>query len=353
MSLSQHRKRHFPIFLLEDSAISRTMAGELVLLTGGTGFLGYAILVDLLKSGYRVRVAARSQAKIDKVRAAPSIFALGPPTTQLMFAIVPDMSAVGAYDDAVRGVDFIIHAAAPVHTNQDSTPSKELLEDVFVTASVNGNLGILKSANEKGKTVRRIVMTSSTVAIAPTEVYVTDTKEREVVRGPESRVVVPAPPYDSQLQAYCASKAAALNASEAFMRNNATSFDLISIMPSWIFGKDELLTSTRDMRTSSTNVLVNSLLTGNQGEAMIGNVVLCSDVARAHVRALDSDIDGNQSFLLNTEGKWEDKIPIVKKNFPETFKSGLFRESGPQPTIPLRWDSCKVCDCNCTDASLF
>lgn len=353
MSLSQHRKRHFPIFLLEDSAISRTMAGELVLLTGGTGFLGYAILVDLLKSGYRVRVAARSQAKIDKVRAAPSISALDPPTTQLMFTIVPDMTAVSAYDDAVRGVDFIIHAAAPVHTGEDSTPSKELLEDIFVTASVNGNLGLLKSANEKGKTVRRIVMTSSTVAIAPTEVYVTDTKEREVIRGPENRVAVPAPPYDSELQAYCASKAAALNASEAFMRNNATSFDLISIMPSWIFGKDELLTSTRDMRTSSTNVLLNSLLTGNQGEALIGNVVLCSDVARAHVRALDSDIDGNQSFLLNTEGKWEDKIPIVKKNFPETFKSGLFRESGPQPTIPLRWDSSKVCDCNCTDAPLF
>lgn len=326
------------------------MAGELVLLTGGTGFLGYAILVDLLKSGYRVRVAARSQAKIDKVLAAPSISAMDPSPTQLMFVIVPDLAAVGAYDDAVRGVDFIIHAAAPVPTGQEPTPSKQSLEDVFVTASVNGNLGLLKSANEKGTTVRRIVMTSSTVAIAPPEVYVTDTKEREVLRGPETRVAVPPPPYGSQLQAYSASKAAALNASEAFMRNNTTNFDLISIMPSWVFGKDELLTSTKDMGNSSTNVLLYSLLTGNQGEAMIGNVVLCSDVARAHVRALDSDIDGNQSFVLDIEGKWEDKVPIVKKNFPEAFKSGLFRESGPQPTILLRWDSSKVGDCNCTGA---
>lgn len=194
MSLSKYLKPYFTIILIEDNAILRTMAGELVLLTGGTGFLGYAILVDLLKSGYRVRVAARSQAKIDKVRAASSIPTLDPPTTQLMFVIVPVMTAVGAYDDAVQGVNFMIHAAAPVHTGQDSTLSKERLEDVLVTTSVNGNLGILESANEKGKTVRRTIMTSSTVAIAPAEVYVTDTKEREVVRGPKSRVAVPAPP---------------------------------------------------------------------------------------------------------------------------------------------------------------
>lgn len=106
-------------------------------------------------------------------------------------------------------------------------------------------------------------MTSSTVATAPTDVYTTGHPHREVVRGPESRVDVPALPYDSELQAYCASKAAALNASEAFTIENAPSFDLISSMPSWVFGKDELIISTKDMRYGSTHVLINGLLTGN------------------------------------------------------------------------------------------
>ncbi|KAF7555556.1 hypothetical protein G7Z17_g2063 [Cylindrodendrum hubeiense] len=319
------------------------MAGELVLLTGGTGFLGSTILVDLLKSGYRVRVAARSQAKIDGVRAAPSISAINPPTTQLMFVIIPDMTAIGAYDDAVQGVDFIIHAAAPLHSGDEaSAPRKEQLEDAFVTASVNGNLGILKSANEKTKTVKRIVMTSSTVAIAPTEVYIMDTKEREVVRGPESRVAVLVPPYDSEFHAYCAGKAASLEASEIFVRDNAPSFDLISIMPSWIFGKDELITNTGDMRTSSTNTLISGLLTGNPGIPSIGNAILCGDVARAHVKALDLNIEGNQSFVLNTEAIWEDTVPIVKKYFPDAFESGIFREGFHQPTISLKWDSSKA-----------
>ncbi|KAH6893541.1 hypothetical protein B0T10DRAFT_537139 [Thelonectria olida] len=318
------------------------MTGELVLLTGGTGFLGFAILLDLLRSGYRVRVAARTQAKIDRVRAAPAISILDPPASYLMFVMVPDMTVTGAYDNAVQGVDFIIHAAAPLHTDDEGP--KAQLEDVFVTASVKGNLGILKSANEKGKSVRRIIMTSSTVAIAPADVYVKDTKERDVLRGPETRVAVPPPPYDSELRAYCVGKAAALNASEAFVKETATSFDLISIIPSWIFGRDELVTSAKDLRTGSTNVLINGLLTGKQAEASIGNAVLCADVARAHVRALDADIQGNQSFLLNTDARWEDTIPIAKKYFPDAFRSGLFQDGGLQPTIPLKWDSSKARD---------
>ena len=179
------------------------MAGNVVLLTGGTGYLGFAILLDLLRNGYRVRAAARSQTKISIVQSAPSITALNLPKTQLEFVLVPDMTIPGAYDEAVQGVDFIVHAAAPIDEvgKTGSTLPKEQLEQMFVTTSVNGNLGILKSAMEKGKTVKRIVMTSSTVAIAPAEIYITDTKERENVRGPDSRVAVPPPPYDSGLQA--------------------------------------------------------------------------------------------------------------------------------------------------------
>lgn len=319
------------------------MAGELVLLTGGTGFLGSAILVDLLKSGYRVRVAARSQAKIDKVRAAPSITALDPPATQLMFVIVPDMTVAGSYDKAVQGVDFIIHAAAPLAAGEEGqAPPKEQLEELFVTTSINSTLSILKSAHEKSNTVKRIVMTSSTVAIIPADVFFTGPKECEVIRGPESRVAVPPPPYDSELQAYCVGKAAALNASEAFVKDNTTSFDLISIIPSFIFGKDELVTNIRNIRTESTKALIRGLMTGSQGPSGVGNAVLCTDVARAHVKALDPNIAGNQSFILSVEVKWEDTAPIAKKQFPDAFESGLFREGDRQTTIPLKWDSSKV-----------
>ncbi|KAK7946425.1 NAD(P)-binding protein [Apiospora aurea] len=344
------------------------MAGELVLLTGGTGFLGYTILVDLLQHGYRVRVAARSHEKIAKVRAAPSIVALDPTAAQLMFVIVPDMAALGAYDEAVQDVDFIIHAAAPLHADHASAVSGsdsrkvQSLEDAFVTACVQGNLGILQSARDKGKAIRRIVMTSFTVAIAPADFFSNAAAVaqmeggEEVIRGPEARIPVPEPPYNSQLHAYCAARTASLEAAETFANNHTLRFDLISIMPSLIFGKDELATDT-----DSTRMLMYRLLpqmpskapvdgdTANntyQGEiVVVGNAVLCTDVARAHVRALDPIVKGTQSFVLNTDARWEDTVPITKAHFPDPFDSGVFWPGGPKWfTVPLRWDTTKVRD---------
>ncbi|KAH6658177.1 hypothetical protein BKA67DRAFT_557346, partial [Truncatella angustata] len=107
------------------------------------------------------------------------------------------------------------------------------------------------------------------------------------------------------------------------------------------------------LSNGATGMLIGGLLTGDRGVGMVGNAVLCANVARAHVRALDPAVEGNQSFLLNAEPRWEDTVPIAKKHFPEAFRSGLFREGGWQPpTIPLKWDSSKVCARDCIDTSL-
>ena len=45
------------------------MTGELVLVTGGSGFVGSHCLVALLREGYRPRTTVRSLARADEVRA--------------------------------------------------------------------------------------------------------------------------------------------------------------------------------------------------------------------------------------------------------------------------------------------
>ena len=207
---------------------------------------------------------------------------------------------------------------------------------------MQGNLGILKSACEKGSTVRRIVMTSSTLATAPPDILTSNTSAHEVLRGPDTRVSVPPPPYASQLEAYCVSKAAALNASEEFIRTHEHKLRSHIHHSFWIFEKDELAKNTEDSRTGSRGALMNILLTGRQREPSVGNAVLCSDVVRGHVRALDPDIAGNQSFMFNVEANWEDTLPIVQRSFPKAFKSGLFVQSDPQQTVPIKWDLSKV-----------
>ena len=68
---------------------------KLVLITGGTGHLGYRTLVDALEASYTVRAAVRSPSKGDQILAAPSIKALnvGP---KLTFVNVPDIVAPAA-----------------------------------------------------------------------------------------------------------------------------------------------------------------------------------------------------------------------------------------------------------------
>jgi nucleoside-diphosphate-sugar epimerase len=324
------------------------MAGDLVLVTGATGYLGYLIVVDLLKHGYRVRAAVRSLSKINRILAAPSVKALAPTADQLSFVPVPDMTAPGAYDEAVKGVTYIIHAASPIPSfGEGAPPAQDQLEELFVKTAPKGAVGMLESAHKSaGGTVKRVVMTSSVVAIPPFEVYMGKSKEPERVWTDEDRTPIPPPPYGFEFEAYSASKVAARNLSEAYMKEHDTSFDLIKIFPSWIFGPDELTTDATSMRVGSTNAVLLNVLLGEKNDAGYGgNAVLGQDVARAHVSALDSKVEGNQGFVVNTMMVWEDAIAIAKKYYPEAFADGRLRDDGKQPTMPLNWDSSKVRHC--------
>jgi nucleoside-diphosphate-sugar epimerase len=325
------------------------MSGDLVLLTGSTGYLGFNILLDLLKQGYRVRAAVRSNAKAQKVVSSPSIKALNLTGDQLSFVTVPDMSIPGAYDEAVQGgVKYIIHAASPIPSFGDGEPpAQDQLKDLFVTKPVQGAVGILESAHKKANgTVKRAVLTSSTVAVVPFNVYIGQGSEAETSKTwtSEDRIPVAQPPYGFEFQAYSAGKAAAINKSEEFVKTNKPSFDLVTITPSWIFGRDELTTDATSMKVGSTNSVLLGVVLGAKNEnPYSGNAVHGRDVAKAHVLALDPKVGGNQSFVLNTTITWEDAITIAKKYYPEAFADGRLTDDGKQPTMPLKWDQEKVC----------
>lgn len=87
---------------------------DIVLLTGASGYVGSLVLVRLLKAGYTVRCAIRSEGKKDKVLGTDSIKALKPSREQLSWIVVRDLAAPGAYDEAAVGVKYIIHCASPI-----------------------------------------------------------------------------------------------------------------------------------------------------------------------------------------------------------------------------------------------
>lgn len=319
----------------------------LVLLTGATGFVGYLTLIDLLNSGYRVRVAVRSQAKANKVSAAPSVKAISPSPNTLSFAVVPDMATDGAFDDAAKDVTYIVHIASPVPSfGADTALTAEQYEKYFVQDAVASHVNILKSAAAAGGSVKRVVLTSSCMGIMPFEYYTgAPTVDYNVIFGPTSRAPTPTGPFSNEVQAYAGGKVAALNAAEKWMAENGetVAFDLINIIPGFIFGRNELAESVAELRVGSTNSILLNLLLGSKNEwPYNGNAILGTDVAKLHVLALDPKVKGNQSFVASTPIIWEDAMDVLRTTFSAELEAGRFSVEGKQPTLPIKMDGTKT-----------
>lgn len=76
--------------------------------------------------------------------------------------IVPDITVPGAYDEAVQGVQYVIHAASPYAAH--TLLSSEEYETDYIQPAVAGTVGMLDSAvKESG--IKRVVITASVLSI--------------------------------------------------------------------------------------------------------------------------------------------------------------------------------------------
>jgi nucleoside-diphosphate-sugar epimerase len=317
------------------------MASDLVLLTGATGFVGIRVLEVSLESGYRVRCAVRTAAGIDKICAATSIKKLAPTHEQLSFIIVPDIMSENAYDQAVKGVHYIIHCASPMKSGSSSQPETD--DKIFVQPAVQGALGILTSALTcAGSTLKRTIITSSIVAIIPPEYFIGRGDPKNLPFSADARIPNLMQPYTPGFGAYQASKTAALNAIEAWKKEKAPPFDIITPMPSLIIGHDGLATTPEELSKGGNGILL-SVLNGNKSPiALNSSFADVNDVALAHLHALNLNVPGGHGFILGEAGEWDKVTSIAKLNFPEAFINGILHEGGEQPTIQVPLDTNKT-----------
>lgn len=131
--------------------------GSLVLITGASGYIAGHTVLAVLEAGYRVRGTVRDEKKIEWLHElVEKKFGKGKFET----VVVPDMIAEGAFDEAVKGVDGIVHMASVLTF---STNPEEV-----IPPTVKGTLNILVSAT-KEPGVKSIVLTSSSMAaLTPT-----------------------------------------------------------------------------------------------------------------------------------------------------------------------------------------
>ena len=125
---------------------------ELVLVTGGSGYLGAHVVKAALAAGYRVRTTVRSLSKADAVRTAVG----AGPEAELEF-VAADLTSDLGWGAAVDGAAYVLHVASPFPGSQPRN------EQELIVPAREGTLRVLRAALAAG--VKRVVLTSSFAAI--------------------------------------------------------------------------------------------------------------------------------------------------------------------------------------------
>ncbi len=248
-------------------------AEELVLVTGGSGFIAAHCIAQLCAAGYRVRTTVRSLSREQLVRA---MLAQGgcQPGAALQF-VAADLTADAGWEQALAGADHVLHVASPFPA---AVPRHE---DELIIPAREGALRVLRAAHAAG--VRRVVLTSSFAAIGYGPLSVGKIFTEQDWTDPEAPGV----------SAYVKSKTLAERAAWDYVAGEGRGMELAVVNPVGVLGP----VLCADFSTSIQ--LVSRMLDGSvPGLPQLSfGLVDVRDVADLHLRAMTSPAAAGERFL--------------------------------------------------------
>ena len=249
------------------------MSGELVLVTGGSGFIGAHCILRLLADGYQVRTTVRSPAREADVRTRLKVGGVEPGAA-LSFAVADLMKDAG-WQEAVTGCDYVLHVASPF------PPGIPKHEDELILPARDGTLRVLRAASDAG--VKRVVLTSSIVAIS----YGHPPMNRPFTEEDWTDL------EGDNVSAYMKSKTLAERAAWDFVAREGGTLELAVVNPVFALGP------VLGPDCSTSIEIVKRLMDGDVPgcpDLTVG-VVDVRDVADLHVRAMINPAANGERFL--------------------------------------------------------
>lgn len=271
----------------------------LVLVTGGTGFVGIHAIHQLLQKGYQVKTTLRSLNRKEEI--LNMLKTAGIIQFDNLKFIEADLTRDTNWDEAVRDCDYVLHIASPI----DLKIPKD--ENEMIKPAVEGTLRVLAAARNAG--VKRVVMTSNFGAVGYSN------KDNAALITEESWTN----PNEKGLSAYNKSKVLAERAAWNFIKTEGGGLELAVINPMGIFGP------AFNADLSSGFGLLKNILDGSM--KAIPNLVLgivdVRDVADLHIRAMTNPAANGQRFIALAGGTMS--LPqislFLKQNLPEAAKN--------------------------------
>lgn len=243
---------------------------ELVLVTGGSGFVGAHCILKLLEAGYRVRTSVRSLEREPDVRAM--LKEGGAEPGEALVFVEADLTADEGWTEAVAGCDYVLHVASPF------PPRAPEHEDELIAPAREGTLRVLRAARDAG--VKRVVLTSSFAAVG----YGYEQSDKPFTEESWTNV-------DAGVSTYVKSKTLAERAAWDFIAREGGALELAVVNPVGVFGP------VLGPDYSNSIGLIIRLLKGGVLPRLSFGVVDVRDVADLHVRAMTHPAAKGERFL--------------------------------------------------------
>ena len=246
---------------------------SIVLVTGGSGFIGSHCILQLLEQGHEVRTTVRNLGKEPEVRAMLVTGGAEPGARLTFFAA--DLMKDEGWAEAVKGCDYVLHVASPF------PPGIPQHEDELIVPARDGALRLLRAARDAG--VKRVVLTSSFAAIG----------YGHAPRGKPFDETDWTNPETPGLAAYTKSKTIAERAAWDFIAKEGNGLELAVVNPVGVLGP----VLGADYSTSIQ--IVKRMMDGAMPGApkLSFGLVDVRDVADLHLRAMTDPAANGERFL--------------------------------------------------------
>ncbi len=274
------------------------MTPQIVLVSGGSGFIAGHCIAQLLEQGFHVTTTVRSLDREPAVRA--SLAEAGVEAGDALRFVAADLTKDEGWAEAAAGATFVLHVASPFPLE---IPDHE--DDLIVPAR-DGALRVLRAARDAG--VQRVVLTSSFAAVGyghPRTSRLFTEEDWTDVNGPG---VTP----------YVKSKTLAEQAAWRFVEDEGGGLELATINPVGVFGP----VLGKDFASSVEIVrrIVDGALPGYPNLSL--QAVDVRDVASAHLLAMTNPAAKGQRFLATADGVFTMKElgGVLKSNLGDAGK---------------------------------
>ncbi|XP_030468540.2 vestitone reductase-like [Syzygium oleosum] len=273
---------------------------EVVLVTGGTGFIASWMIMRLLQQGYTVRttIRPRSDPGIPGSKKDISFLTNLPGASENLHIFDADLNEPDSFEPAVDGCTGVFHVAHPMDwIGKDP-------EEVVVQRSIRGTLGIL-GACLKSKTVKRVIYTSSAAAV-----MFSGNGEDTADESSWSDVEY----YKSLLRfgnSYMAAKTRTEKAAIEFAEENG--LDLVTVIPSLVVGPFLCPGAPGSVHMAL------ALILGNSAQYRIlrrANMVHVDDVASAHIFLLNHPDAKGRYICSSTQVSLHELSDFLSAKYP-------------------------------------